>query len=39
LMEQLSSFDYRGIVLTLGCFLLLTFIVDWVSASARRDMR
>ena len=39
LMEQLSSFDYRGIVLTLGCFLLLTFAVDWVSAKARRSMR
>lgn len=39
LMEQLSSFDYRGMVLTLGCFLLLTFAVDWVSASARQSMR
>jgi phosphonate transport system permease protein len=39
LMEQLSSFDYRGIVLTLGCFLLLTFAVDWVSAAARRSLR
>ena len=39
LTEQLSSFDYRGLVLTLGCFLLLTFAVDWVSAQARRSMR
>lgn len=39
LMEQLSSFDYQGMVLTLSCFLLLTFAVDWVSASARRSMR
>jgi phosphonate transport system permease protein len=39
LMEQLSSFDYRGMVLTLGCFLLLTFAVDWVSANARRSLR
>jgi phosphonate transport system permease protein len=39
LMEQLSSFDYRGIVLTLGCFLVLTFAVDWVSANARRSLR
>lgn len=39
LTEQLSSFDYRGLVLTLGCFLILTFAVDWVSANARRAMR
>lgn len=39
LTEQLSSFDYRGLVLTLGCFLLLTFAVDWVSARARRSIR
>lgn len=39
LMEQLSSFDYQGIVLTLGCFVLLTFAVDWVSTSARRSIR
>jgi phosphonate transport system permease protein len=39
LMEQLSSFDYRGIVVTLGCFLLLTFAVDWVSTMARRSFR
>ncbi|MBW4515784.1 MAG: ABC transporter permease subunit [Timaviella obliquedivisa GSE-PSE-MK23-08B] len=39
LMEQLSSFDYQGMVLTLSCFLLLTFVVDWVSANARRSIR
>lgn len=39
LTEQLSSFDYRGLVITLGCFLLLTFAVDWVSGSARRAVR
>jgi phosphonate transport system permease protein len=39
LMEQLSSFDYQGIVLTLGCFLVLTFAVDWVSTIARRSLR
>jgi phosphonate transport system permease protein len=39
LMEQLSSFDYQGIVITLGCFLLLTFAVDWVSTMARRSFR
>ncbi|MBW4467779.1 MAG: ABC transporter permease subunit [Pegethrix bostrychoides GSE-TBD4-15B] len=39
LSEQLSSFDYPGLVLTLGCFLLLTFAVDWVSSRARRSIR
>lgn len=39
LTEQLSSFDYRGLILTLGCFLILTFGVDWVSAQARRSLR
>jgi phosphonate transport system permease protein len=39
LMEQLSSFDYQGIVITLGCFLLLTFAVDWLSTMARRSFR
>jgi phosphonate transport system permease protein len=39
LMEQLSSFDYRGIVITLGCFLLLTFAVDWTSTITRRSFR
>ncbi|NJR40450.1 MAG: ABC transporter permease subunit [Leptolyngbyaceae cyanobacterium CSU_1_4] len=39
LMEQLSSFDYRGMVLTLSCFLLLTFAVDWMSAKIRRSIR
>lgn len=39
LMEQLSSFDYQGMILTLGFFLLLTFAVDWVSANARRSLR
>jgi len=39
LTEQLSSFDYRGMMVTLGCFIILTFIVDWVSATMRRDLR
>ncbi|WP_421658812.1 PhnE/PtxC family ABC transporter permease [Leptothermofonsia sp. ETS-13] len=39
LMEQLSSFDYRGMVVTLGGFVLLTFLVDWLSAVARRSLR
>lgn len=39
LTEQLSSFDYRKLVVTLGCFVLLTFGVDWVSRGARRSLR
>jgi len=39
LTEQLSSFDYQGLMATLTCFLVLTFGVDWVSASARRSLR
>lgn len=39
LTEQLSSFDYRSVVITLGCFIVLTFVVDWVSGAARRSLR
>lgn len=39
LTEQLSSFDYSSVVVTLACFVLLTFAVDWVSQSARRSLR
>lgn len=39
LSEQLSSFDYRSVLVTLGCFVVLTFGVDWVSATARRSLR
>ncbi len=39
LTEQLSSFDYRALIVTLGGFLMLTFLVDWVSATARRSLR
>jgi len=39
LTEQLSSFDYRGMIITLGGFLILTFLVDWVSTSVRRSLR
>lgn len=39
LMEQLSSFDYRGMVVTLSGFVVLTFLVDWVSNAARRSLR
>ncbi|QZZ20984.1 ABC transporter permease subunit [Leptothermofonsia sichuanensis E412] len=39
LMEQLSSFDYRGMVVTLGGFVLLTFLVDGLSTTVRRSLR
>jgi phosphonate transport system permease protein len=39
LSEQLSSFDYQGVVTTLICFICLTFLVDLISAAARRALR
>lgn len=39
LTEQLSSFDYQGVVTTLICFICLTFIVDLISANVRRALR
>ena len=39
LTEQLSSFDYRSLGVTLAVFLGLTFAVDWLSAVARRSLR
>ncbi|WP_218079878.1 PhnE/PtxC family ABC transporter permease [Anthocerotibacter panamensis] len=39
LTEQLSNFDYRGVVTTLGALFILTLLVDGVSARARRDLR
>jgi phosphonate transport system permease protein len=39
LTEELSSFDYRSVVVTLGCFVVLTFGVDWVSGMMRRSLR
>ena len=39
LTEQLSSFDYRGVFVTLVCFGVLTFGVDWLSGWARRSLR
>ncbi len=35
MMEQVSSFDTAGLGVTLGTFLLLTFVVDWISNQAR----
>jgi phosphonate transport system permease protein len=39
LTEQLSSFDYRGLGVTLANFMLLTIFVDWLSAISRRTLR
>lgn len=39
LTEQLSNFDYRGVMATLIGYLALTFLVDLLSAAARRSMR
>ncbi len=39
LTEQLSSFDTQGIVATLSCLIILTFLVDWISSLARRSLR
>ncbi|MEP0830234.1 ABC transporter permease subunit [Microcoleus sp. AS-A8] len=39
LTEQLSSFDYQGLLTTLIVFLALTFGVDLISASVRRALR
>jgi phosphonate transport system permease protein len=38
LTEQISSFDYGGVVITLGAFVLLTFVVDLVSSRMRRPL-
>ena len=37
--EQLSSFDYGGLTVTLGCFVVLTFVVDMVSQRMRVAFR
>ena len=39
LVEQLSSFDYPSVLTTLIIFILLTFIVDTISTSARRSLK
>lgn len=39
LTEQLSSFDYGGLSLTLGCFLLLTILVDSTSQVLRAVLK
>lgn len=37
--EQLSSFDYRGLMVSLSGFLILTFGIDWLSSQMRRSLR
>jgi phosphonate transport system permease protein len=39
LTEQLSSFDYSSVIVTLSSFVVLTFVVDWVSGMMRRSLR
>lgn len=39
LTEQLSSFDYQGLLTTLIVFIGLTFFVDLISSSVRRILR
>jgi phosphonate transport system permease protein len=39
IQEQLSSFDYRGVLASLIALLVLTFVVDVISALARRAVR
>lgn len=36
LTEQLSSFDYGGVTISLGCFLVLTYLVDQYSHFLRQ---
>lgn len=37
--EQLSSFNYSSLIVTLACFVLITVGVDWLSRVARRSLR
>ncbi len=39
LTEQLSSFDYKGLLATLIVFISLTFAVDIISASVRKSLK
>lgn len=39
LTEQLSSFDYKGLLTTLIVFIGLTFVVDMISAGVRQALR
>lgn len=39
LVEQLSSFDYQGVLATLIIFIAIIFVVDMISAAARKAFR
>lgn len=39
LSEQLSSFDSSGVLWTLGCFILLSLGVDWLSQYLRQHLK
>lgn len=39
LTEHLASFDYQAVLATLIVFIVITFIVDIISASARKTLR
>ncbi len=39
LSEQLSSFDSSGVLWTLGCFILLSLGVDWLSQYLRQQLQ
>jgi phosphonate transport system permease protein len=39
LTEHLASFDYQAVLATLIIFIVITFIVDIISASARKTLR
>jgi phosphonate transport system permease protein len=39
LTEQLTGFDYRALLVTLGAFVILTMAIDGVSGAARRSIR
>lgn len=39
LTEQLASFDYQAVLATLIVFIVITFIIDIISQSARKSLR
>ena len=39
LLEQVSSFDYQSIIVTLSCLTMLIFAIDWLSGTMRQLLR
>jgi phosphonate transport system permease protein len=39
MLEQINTFNYRSLIVTLACFIGLTLFVDLISASVRRSLR